>query len=316
MSEDNPVLIGSQGSSWSDREKIIYASLRPKCTTPEVHEVFQRLGFNRSKEALSRRGRRIGIQFSGLGDPDLGDLSKEDAEAAMAVISRRNDTSIDEAEAETDEETRYYGSKYWKPTVRPPRPIIQATIADLRGKLDKIYEETQPRNTRTEAYPENSNGTTAILLLTDLHFGNRTNQFNTQIASERIKGIPTKLAPFLPRDLEEIIVCLGGDIVEGEEIYATQQSNLDVTLIYQIDAAVEAIWSMLINLQSTTGVKLRIVTSPGNHGRMSKTAHESTNWDNVVYSHIGVLLKMHNSGMLSGHINYNDFVSFTIRDKV
>jgi predicted phosphodiesterase len=120
-----------------------------------------------------------------------------------------------------------------------------------------------------------------VLVLSDLHFGKRTATYNIDVATRRLLSI-TKKIKVNHRDIDEIVVLLVGDLVDGEDIYKTQHAHLDGAAVDGVDSCVNALWSMLVDLRSRFNRPIRVETVPGNHGRTSKTANERTNWDNVV----------------------------------
>lgn len=304
------------GSGWSIEEKLLFSALRPCCTTSEIHDVFTRCGYDRSPEAVDRRGRRVGIRFAGFGEPAVEELTPEQVSALAEVLEGRPEdpAGTDQAPSTDPPPTSLTSApELWVPPIRVPRVVVDTTAADLLSKLKQIKEEVD-RGSPPAAPPTPTIGSTVVLLLSDLHFGNQTKDFNIEIATDRITGIPGKLLPYLPSDCKEIVVALAGDVVEGEEIYPTQQSNIEKPLIFQVEAATRALWAMLLGFRKL-GKTVKVYTCPGNHGRMSKTANEMTNWDNVVYMQLGILADMNKDPNLHIQVNFDEFYRFPLRDR-
>jgi len=87
--------------------------------------------------------------------------------------------------------------------------------------------------------------------------------------------------------IDEIRVYLGGDIIEGEDIFPHQAHLIDNNLFTQaVKDGPAVIASCIIRLLETFQ-KVRVVCVPGNHGRngpKSSRSHPKTNWDNVCYA--------------------------------
>lgn len=127
---------------------------------------------------------------------------------------------------------------------------------------------------------------TLCLVLSDVHDGKNSATFSQGIFEKRILGIPKALANHpLTRDIRDLVIILGGDMVEGEDIYPNQQINLTEPVFDQAHHAASTLERMLKELHTTLELRKLVVHSvPGNHGRMSKTAHTKSNWDNVMYA--------------------------------
>lgn len=162
-----------------------------------------------------------------------------------------------------------------------------------------------------------SQKTSLCLNLSDLHFGKYTPEFNIKVARERLLSIPDHLVQSdLPKNLDEIVITLGGDLVEGEDIFSNQNSKIECPVLDQMKACVEAIWDTILKTQSIFNLPIRVEMVPGNHGRMSKTANEKSNWDNVVHYVLGTCAELYNKpALISVNVNFSKFKVFKIKDK-
>lgn len=155
-----------------------------------------------------------------------------------------------------------------------------------------------------------------VICLSDTHFGKHTKKYNLEIARQRILSIPENIYRSARPSVDEVVVCLVGDMVEGEDIYATQNNHIEVPVIDQTTAAAEAIWQMLVLTNNLFNCPVRVEVAPGNHGRMSKTANEKSNWDNILYFILKVMAEMNGNSDIVVNMNYDEFLTFPVKDRV
>lgn len=167
----------------------------------------------------------------------------------------------------------------------------------------------------TPSEPVNSELSSMCIVLSDLHFGKKTDSFNLEVARQRIERMTATLKSRVFIPIDEIVVLLGGDLVEGEDIFATQNGKLICSAIEQTQRCIEALWTMLNKLRKEFSVRVRVVCVPGNHGRVSKTASEESNWDNVVTSGLALLINAAKDYNLTILPNWKKFTTFRVKDK-
>jgi predicted phosphodiesterase len=161
--------------------------------------------------------------------------------------------------------------------------------------------------------------TTMCLVLSDLHFGKYTKWYNLEEANKRLAGIPKYLHSKVNKMtvIDEILIILAGDLVEGEDIYPTQNNHIECSAIEQTQICVQSVWEMILEFtQIFPNTSIRIETVPGNHGRVSKTANEKTNWDNVIYMILDMIAKKHNDDRIVMNCNFDAFRIFKVKDKI
>jgi hypothetical protein len=134
-----------------------------------------------------------------------------------------------------------------------------------------------------------SNERSLVIVISDVHWGKKTKRFNMEIASQRILSIASTLWNTDLPEFDEIVVLLLGDLVEGEDVFAHQQSVIEAPVIAAHKKGTETIWKLLLTLKDLFGVPVRVECAYGNHGRMSKTAHPSSNWDNAIHSSLAMI---------------------------
>ena len=188
-----------------------------------------------------------------------------------------------------------------KPSSSPPpklanRPRRYKMRERCRDIINEIIDELPA--VRKEPLPvvHTDKGCTPVLLLSDLHFGelvkvNGKCIFNFEIAEHDFNTIIDKTlsAPELAAyDIDEIVVLLGGDIIDGEMIYPTQATHVQGGSYAQYKDTIRVIWDALLKLQSRFGF-VKVYCAAGNHGRSSRLHAEMSNWDNVIYYSLALL---------------------------
>lgn len=153
------------------------------------------------------------------------------------------------------------------------------------------------------------------VLLSDTHFGKQTKWFNLETARERMASVPFRIKAKPLPEIDEVVIILAGDMIEGEDIYPTQNNHIECSAIEQVQVCSESIWQMLLSFRKLYDCPVRVETVPGNHGRVSKTANEKTNWDNVIYHMLRVMSAMKGDEDIIVNCNFESFRTFKVKDK-
>jgi predicted MPP superfamily phosphohydrolase len=187
---------------------------------------------------------------------------------------------------------------------------------DFVAFVESLIEKSKGISVSSPSAPKS--GSSMCILLSDTHIGKYTDNFNKKVFSERILSIADKLSEemTLPSDLEEFVLMLAGDMLEGENIYETQAHHIEMVAIDQVQIAVDTFWQLAVKLRQKFNKPVRFVTVPGNHGRVSKTASEKTNWDNIIYQTLGYLASVNADKLITADINFEAFHTFQVQDKV
>lgn len=138
--------------------------------------------------------------------------------------------------------------------------------------------------------PDGRTPETAVLLLSDTHFGKRNSLYDIAIATARLCTIVDRFLDVIAIQrrsvpIPDCIVMLSGDMVDGEGIYPTQSHHIDGHMVNQIFGVLPAFVQQIARL-SAAFERVTIPCVRGNHGRVgTKTAgfHEESNWDNLFY---------------------------------
>jgi len=160
------------------------------------------------------------------------------------------------------------------------RTMVLDTIADNIRPID--FKQPKFKQPVVSGDPEQ-----AILQLSDWHFGKKNPSYNMEIARGRFDMVVDKVMSIsslhrkaYPVDVLHIFMI--GDMVDGSSIYPTQAHHIEANAVRQVFDNVEHIAGRLCDL-ATFYERVDINCVRGNHGRVSKFAHENENWDIVFY---------------------------------
>lgn len=186
---------------------------------------------------------------------------------------------------------------------------------DFGEKLNEWIVKTSDNFQPRVAAPQHFSQENAVcIFLSDLHFGKLTRTFNLEIAKEYIESIPTKLKEDLEGiQFDEIRLLLGGDGIEGEDIYPTQNGVIECPVIYQTQALTKSLFRLILNLREVFNVPVIVDCVYGNHGRMSKSADVRSNWDNAVYLMLSEMLELVDDEYVTFNLNFEEFQIVTIK---
>lgn len=187
---------------------------------------------------------------------------------------------------------------------------------EARWWLEGIMEESEGITFHPDAIVE-GNGKSLCVLVSDSHIGKHNENFDIETAEARFRTFPEMIQQMeTGLEVDEVVLMLMGDIVEGADIFPTQAHHTECPTITQVQIATEAIWRMMLQFRSIYNCPVRVETVPGNHGRMSRTAHEKTNWDNVVYHIVSVMAEKYGDENIIVNRNFDWFKTFKVKDKV
>lgn len=242
------------------------------------------------KEMIDRYG------MTRWGARKLGDhpsLTEENAGNHEKIFSLTENVADDsllntkipvKAEEPNQEETR-------RSTSSAKQTITNKANTYLR-KLEKEVKNTETPDTLYNAPEYEDGGITAIIHETDPHFSahvkNRRGEttYDTQKADRATrKAFDWYISEMQDRNVDEIVLLLGGDLVEGENIYEGQAHKVEDRLDEQIRAARQRYYEEIGLLRSMmSGVPIKVVCISGNHGDLPVTS--SSNADDIIYSQL------------------------------
>jgi hypothetical protein len=143
-----------------------------------------------------------------------------------------------------------------------------------------------------------------VFHLTDLHVGAwqrdefMNDIFSVPIAIERVREVVRNTLAY-KAELEAAgyvfdtaHVLLGGDTVDGENIYNHQPHEIECTLDKQIDVATELLFEIVTTISGEFPT-VQVVCQSGNHGEIrAKSMSESFNADSIVYSQLDRIVRV------------------------
>lgn len=198
------------------------------------------------------------------------------------------------------------------------RRNVKESCRLLINELKEGIEEEKPATYAPCLTPK---GLSPLLCLSDLHFGevievNGQEIFNIDIARVRFESIIEQaiVAPELTAySVDEIVVLLAGDIVDGELIYPAQAFETQGDVFSQLQVATKIIWKGLKRLAEEFPV-VRVYCVPGNHGRSSKLHSQMSNWDNALYFGLQLMSSLDKTANIEVHTPHQMWMDFQVRN--
>ena len=188
--------------------------------------------------------------------------------------------------------------------------VVQAAH-DAMLSAGPIQPVTPPKkDTRTKR------GEVALLHSTDWQLGKRTLTYDTKECERLVKQSIEKTIRITniqraDHPVKEIVLMLGGDIIENTTIFPSQVYEVDSDVMTQFVEAsrilIDIVRTLLANFEKVT-----VVCEPGNHGRIGKIGElpKDINWDKLTYMFAGQALK--NEKRLTWQMTKEDIQRVTI----
>jgi hypothetical protein len=137
-----------------------------------------------------------------------------------------------------------------------------------------------PRQPRTRKYE------TAVLHISDVQWGKITSSYSSKVAEQRLLNLAIHVGKIidarkLSARIDELRLFIGGDIVEGENIFPGQSRHIDASVYAQAIHGASASLSKLVLRMLRHVPKVVVRSVRGNHGR--DPGGSSANWDEVCY---------------------------------
>lgn len=203
-----------------------------------------------------------------------------------------------------------------------PIPVKQ-NKGNWRERCRQIINDLQSEIEVT-SYPQYStlskDGLSFILCLSDLHFGEiiHTNGevvFDLDIAESLFNSIIAQVCEAQKNhEVDELIVLLAGDIIEGELIFPAQAFESTGDAFSQVQKATRIIWKGLRAL-SKAFKDVTVYCVPGNHGRASRLHSEMSNWDNVLYHNLRLMAEVEEFKTCKVFTPQQMWMDFRVRDR-
>lgn len=142
--------------------------------------------------------------------------------------------------------------------------------------FDTIVEELSEVPVRDrKSVPSHKDGTpmTMELLISDTHFGKKTDSFNEVIARDRVDQIASTVLKEIKFhstkfNVEKLVILLGGDIIESATMHKEEsRAGCEYGNARQVTTAIDILTKHLIIPVSQSGIPIDVLAIPGNHDR-------------------------------------------------
>ena len=291
---------------WKDEELLILETLRPTCSTIEIQKVLTAVGYERTLEAINKKGRKNRWNFNDYGTPTTRDLTKGASEAVRTILLARQS---DDGHALPDPPVA--SSAKGQKTMK-----LNEELSGLYRDLEEIRLQV-PRTSSASSHVA-SDGMSLVMCLSDFHIGKTikdehgTPTYNAEIGCRRIEDTPQVAWDYLTRDqresITEVVVLLMGDHVDGEGVYPGHDLTLDKGVPTQVKLVTASTWKMIQDLRDRVPL-VRVVTVKGNHGRSNQ--NPESNFDNMYFWGLEMLADMQADPGITVRNRFGDFNIFT-----
>lgn len=280
---------------WTDNE-IEFIRRHLVLSTKSIYDAFIDIfGSNRSYDSVQKKVKAFRDAFSDHdGAPDyIEDSAVEDIEEIVSPGFPRvlHVTAAEKRAARQD-------AREWL------REVIEVTREEM-GSLAGVVASGAVRSDKSSL----------VVIVSDVHDGKHNKFYNLATCRQRLRSMPVLLKERDLPEIDEVVIMFLGDMVEGEEIYATQANHIECPVFEQMQHCSHVLWEMVLLFRLLFRCRVRVETVPGNHGRMSKSASEKSNWDNVVYHLVRVMANMHDDPEIIVNACFNQFNTVTVKDK-
>jgi predicted MPP superfamily phosphohydrolase len=145
----------------------------------------------------------------------------------------------------------------------------------LINTLNTAFLNLKPKKVQIKKPKKtNKKKMTMELMLSDIHYGKKTNTFNLEICKNRMQKLSSVFLAELKNkentgyQVEHIIIALIGDIIESYTMHGTESAlNCEFGNSRQIQEAIDSIFHDVIAPIAQTGIKITVPAVCGNHDR-------------------------------------------------
>jgi len=262
-------------------------------STKDLYEEFrEEFGSNRSYDSIQKKVKKLRDAF------DTGDFdSDEDTEQQLIeMFSCQKDSHI----------------------IAPVPPATKIANNERKLKFIKeLIEETPKFKMPKAGKPVKSKDSSLVMVLSDTHCGQQNKGFGIQEFKERLAEYPSLVhRQIANHQVDEVVINMVGDMLEGEDIYPTQPWHVVCPTIDQLEIATNVFWEMSLSAREIFDCPVRLVCVPGNHGRTGQTTNEKTNWDNVLYHCLKILVGNTDSKGISIEHSGEPFQRYDVKDRI
>lgn len=180
------------------------------------------------------------------------------------------------------------------------KPILESvydTPSGLHVLPFKASENPAPRET-------------AVLHLTDIHYGKKTETFNASVCEERMLVLCEAVGEIVTlrrknAGIHSLKLLLGGDMTEGQGIFPGQAHELDVDIVSQvIREGPEAVANVVLFMANLFPL-VEVHAVPGNHGRVDRHGDKRLNNDSTFYEIVRHLIQKSGADNVTWDLPYD-----------
>ena len=255
----------------------------------------EQIAFIVHQKVVSRRGfEEIALKYNKKYDDDLSEV---DVKAIYEKYKNQNVKSGDEHSLKQLKDIART-KKSNSITAKENRTILQYwndrdDILDaVRAAAKEVGKIKIPKVKLTKS--KKRKGMTKELLLSDIHFGKKTDKFNLEILKQRLQEVVHATISEIHRDnkeynIDEIVIGILGDIIENYSMHVLESAKgCEFGNAKQIYEALKNIFQLVIVPLHQLDIPIRIVCVTGNHDRdgSQKTYHNpgEENFTYVIYN--------------------------------
>lgn len=167
------------------------------------------------------------------------------------------------------------------------REAVEAIVLRRADEALKNFRWTPPK--RKEKDKRKLHSETCVIHISDTQIGKLTSTFDSKVAKQRMKKLAEQTLKVVETrrsgaKIDDAVIMIGGDIVEGETIFAHQPWCVDSDLWDQAIKVAPKILADFIIEMSSSFRNLDVIAVPGNHGRSqpkNSGASPRTNFDMI-----------------------------------
>lgn len=169
------------------------------------------------------------------------------------------------------------------------KDMVDAVYRAAKDAADQVEYEpvSPPKKDQRKKEPE-----TAVLLVSDWQLGKRTPSYSSEVCARRVALYADRVRRLVgiqraERPIRKVVVCLLGDMVEGELIFPGQEHRIDASLFRQVMLDGPEILGTLLRDMLAYFESVEVHDVIGNHGALGgpgrKHYHPESNADAMLY---------------------------------
>lgn len=312
---------------WSEEEiKILTSNF--DSTRGELQEMLEDAGYTRTIQAIKTKKRdlRASGEMPAYGVSSVA----SDRTAGSCAGEIGGDTSDSVGDAGMDSEG-FFPDASKREIYSEYKSMMQTLVEEAKaGATVGKVSATGDGKTSDCVGSKTSDGVgddaeSIVLLLSDLHIGKLTvgpdgeTTYDTEIAISRVRQLTQsvkRVISFAQKSttIDEIVIAICGDALDGDQIYRTHAYNLDDHVAGQLKAATKSLWELVVELANIEGIKkVRVATVRGNHGRLGMDAHVDSNADNLLYDNLQFAATLHGDPRITVTTKYSSYHVIEVR---